>query len=286
VTATVARLLAAAEDRLRATSDTARLDAEIMLAHVLGVGRGNLLARADRVTTGAQAQAFEQLVSRRVAREPVAYLTGQRGFWSLDLLVDPRVLVPRPDTELLVELALDRVPAGGPPRVLDLGTGSGAIALAIASERPEACVVATDDSADALIAARANAVVLELDQVGFREGAWLDAVAGEAPFDVIVSNPPYLAESDPHLVGSELAFEPRDALVAGPTGLEALQVIACGAPAHLAPGGWLLLEHGFEQGATVRKLLAAAGLEGVETVRDLAGRERVTLGRAAPRATG
>ncbi|MCC7200281.1 MAG: peptide chain release factor N(5)-glutamine methyltransferase [Gammaproteobacteria bacterium] len=277
---TVEELLAAAAARLAPSSSSARLDAELLLAQAMRFSRPTLLARPAQPVDDAAAAGFEALVARRSAGEPIAYLVGHKAFWTLEIAVDPRVLVPRPETELLVELAIERIPAGEATRVLDLGTGSGAVAIAIASERPDADVVGVDASAGALTVARDNAASVEDVGVEFREGSWWGPVAGER-FDVIVSNPPYLAADDPHLADPALACEPRAALVAGPGGLEAIAEIAAGALAHLAPGGWLIVEHGFEQGEAVRKLFADAGLREVETRRDLAGLERATLGRAA-----
>lgn len=253
-------------------------DAEILLAHVLGASRSWLFAHAtDALPSGPQAR-FEDLVARRSAGEPVAYLIGHRGFWSLDLRVTPDTLIPRPETELLVELALERLPRDVVSAVADLGTGSGAIALAIARERPQARVVATDASAAALAVARANAEAHHLDQVDFRCGAWC-APLGHERFDLIASNPPYIAEADPHLGQGDLRFEPRGALAAGAEGLDDIRVIVRDARAHLVDGGWLLLEHGLDQGAAVRALLADAGFDDVATHRDLETRDRVTLGR-------
>ena len=232
----------------------------------------------------ADIRRFHELVERRLAGEPVAYLTGRRGFWSLDLAVTPETLIPRPETELLVELALERVPEETSARLLDMGTGSGAIALALARERPGAEVTATDRSAGALEVASRNALGHDIANVRFVQGDWYQPVAG-ARFDLIASNPPYIADGDAHLARGDLRFEPAGALSSGRDGLDALRVIAGGAAAHLQPGGWLLVEHGLEQGAAVRALFVAAGLESVETARDLEDRERVTFGRL-PGATG
>jgi release factor glutamine methyltransferase len=272
---TVAEALANARHRLVA-SDSAELDAELLLATVLGLRRARLLMDDRRALAPDDAARFATLVERRAAGEPVAYLTGHRGFWTLELEVTPDVLVPRPETELLVELALARLPQGH-CRVLDLGTGSGALALAIAAERPEATVDAVDESPAAIAVARRNAGHAGIGNVRFGVGHWFGPVGGRQ-YHVIVANPPYLAADDPHLPA--LAFEPRSALVAGPTGLEALAEIAVAAPAHLRPGGWLLAEHGEAQGAAVRRLFSDAGLAGVATFRDLAGLERATVGQA------
>nr|MDQ2702513.1 peptide chain release factor N(5)-glutamine methyltransferase [Pseudomonadota bacterium] len=223
-------------------------------------------------------EAYATLVARRIGGEPVAYLTGRRGFRHLELRVTPDTLVPRAETELLVELALERLPPQQASRIADLGTGSGAIALALASERPRATVLATDASAAALAVARANAGDLGIDNVEFRAGDWFAPLAGER-FDLIASNPPYIALGDPHLDEGDLRFEPPAALSSGPDGLDAIRTIVRGAAAHLSPGGWLLLEHGWDQGGAVRVLLVAAGFDDVSTARDLEQRDRVTLGR-------
>lgn len=269
--------LASATARLRHTSETPDLDAGLLLAHVLGRPRSYLVAHSGDALADADAAAFAGLVERRRDGEPVAYLTGRKGFWSLELEVAPAVLVPRPETELLVELALARLPPETGLRAADLGTGSGAIALALASERQRLAVVATDAQPTALAVARSNAARLQLGNVEFREGDWFGAFTAGERFDLLVSNPPYVAAGDPHL--ADLCHEPRAALAAGEDGLDALRRIAVGAPAHLLPGGHLLLEHGADQGPAVRGLLLEAGFEDVETHSDLAGHDRVTLGR-------
>ena len=262
---------------LRIGGTDARLDAELLLAHALGASRASLYAWPERVPDAAQRAAFERLVDARARGEPIAYLTGHREFWSLDLAVTPDVLIPRHETELLVELALQRIPRERAVRVADLGTGSGAIALAIARERPLARVTATDASAAALDVARANAERLGIGNVAFAMGNWFAAV-GDARFDVVVSNPPYIAAGDSHLGEGDLRFEPAPALASGADGLDAIRRIAAEAPAHLAGAGALLLEHGFDQSARVRALLDAAGFEHVASVGDHAGHERVTHG--------
>ena len=253
-------------------------DADLLLAHALGRSRAWLLAHADDAIAAADATRFQALVERRAAGEPVAYLIGSRGFWTLELAVTPATLVPRPETELLVELALERIPADAEARIADLGTGSGAIALAIARERPRARVVATDASVEALAVARENARRNRIGNVEFRHGDWLQPLAGER-FDLIASNPPYIALGDPHLGEGDLRFEPALALSSGSDGLDAIRVIVGAAPSHLRAGGWLLLEHGWQQGEAVRALLRDGGFVDVATERDLEQRERVTLGR-------
>lgn len=253
--------------------DSPRLDAEILLADVLGVDRITLYTDHHRPLSASETDAYRATIARRGAREPVAYITGRRGFRRLDLAVTPAVLVPRPETELLVEWVVEVAPNGG--RVLDWGTGSGALALAVADERPDVQVTGIDRSPDALAVARAN------DPAGGVTWAASDgfaALSGER-FDVIAANPPYLSEAELAGAPPELSFEPVGALVAGPTGLEALESIARGAPAHLAPGGWLVTEVGFAQATRVCELLSDARLVDVGSRRDLAGTERAVGGR-------
>jgi release factor glutamine methyltransferase len=254
------------------------VDAQWLLVHALGKPRSWLYAHGDDIADAALVARFEALVARRVAGEPVAYLTGRRGFWSFDLEVTPATLIPRVETELLVELALARLPLDRELRIVDLGTGSGAIALALAHERPRARVVATDASDAALAVARDNANALGIGNIEFRRGDWLAPLAGEG-FDLIASNPPYIASDDPHLGVGDLRHEPEAALASGRDGLDAIREIVRDAPAHLVRDGWLLLEHGLEQGCAVRNLLDAAGFVDVATEHDLEGRDRVTLGR-------
>jgi len=264
--------------RFAAVSSSAPLDAEILLAHVLGLSRAALASQSGLVLEPSQSEALEELALRRMAGEPVAYLTGRREFWSLELEVTPDVQVPRPETELLVELALAALAPLSRPAVLDLGTGSGAIALAIARERTDAAVTAVDASGAALAVAKRNAGRLRIDNVCFLQGSWYEPVSG-ARFDAIVSNPPYVAEDDAALAA--LAHEPRLALVADNDGLGAIAEICGGTLKHLASGGSLLVEHGAQQGAAARDLMSRAGLVGIATHRDLASLERVTRGTAA-----
>jgi len=254
-------------------------EARLLLLHVLGQAPAWLFSH-DRDLIGADAaRRFGELVIRRAAGEPVAYLTGSRGFWTLELAVTPATLIPRPETELLVEQALARLPDDGRPlRVADLGTGTGAVALAIAAERPQALVVATDLLGPTLAVAVGNAQRNGIGNVSFRRGSWYRAL-GQDRFDVIVSNPPYIRADDVHLQQGDVRFEPPPALASGEDGLDAIRIIAAGASDHLVPGGWLLVEHGWHQGAEVRGLFSAAGLEAVATVADLEGRDRVSLGR-------
>lgn len=256
----------------------ARADAEILLAHLLCRDRTWLFLHVDDPLDAAAVARFEAVVARRRAGEPVAYLVGQRGFWRFDLEVTSDTLIPRADTECLVEQALAHLPVDRALRLLDLGTGSGAIALALALERPRASVVAVDLSAGAAAVARRNAQRLGLAaRVEVREGAWFAPVAGER-FDLIASNPPYIESDDPHLVEGDLRFEPRTALASGADGLDDLRILVRDAPAHMEAGGWLLVEHGWRQGAAVRALFEAAGFNDVATATDLEGRDRVTSG--------
>ena len=256
----------------------ARHEAELMLLHVIGRDRAWLFAHGDSALADADASAFDALLARRIAGEPVAYLIGHRGFWTLDLQVSPATLIPRPETERLVELALERLPADTPWRIADLGTGTGAIALALASERPQARVVATDVSEGALAIARTNAVSNGIANVEFHHGSWWTPLRGEC-FHLVASNPPYIADGDAHLAQGDLRFEPATALSSGTDGLDAIREIVGEAPTHLMPGGWLLLEHGWDQGAAIRMLMSAAGFVDVATEPDLEQRDRVTLGR-------
>lgn len=254
-----------------------RAEAEILLGHALGRSRAWLAAHVEADVGAAEGAAYRGLLVRRARGEPVAYLVGSRGFHAIELRVTPDVLIPRPETELLVDLALQRIPPDATCALADLGTGSGAIALAVAHARPRARLLATDASSEALDVARGNAERLGLRNVQFALGDWYAAV-GCTKFDGIVANPPYVVESDPHLECGDLRFEPRNALASGVDGLDAIRTLVDGAQAHLHASGWLLLEHGFDQGTAVRRLLAAAGHAGIFTARDLGGRERVSGG--------
>ncbi|MEO7252595.1 MAG: peptide chain release factor N(5)-glutamine methyltransferase [Arenimonas sp.] len=258
--------------------DSPRADAELLLAAAVGRTRSWLYAHSDTRMDPAAHSRFSELLRRRSLGEPVAFILGSREFWSLELKVTVDTLIPRPETELLVELALALLPQRTTMTVLELGTGTGAIALAIAHERPQARVAATDAVAATLDVARKNASCHGMTRVRFALGDWYQAVAGER-FGLIVSNPPYIADADPHLLRGDLRFEPRRALVSGSDGLDAIRVIAAAAPQHLTAGGHILLEHGFAQGGKVRELLSRAGLVDVRTHLDLEGRERVTAGR-------
>ena len=274
---TVTDLLAWGQSRL--SGDEARREAELLLVHALERERAWLFAHARDVVDANVAGRFSALIAERVRGVPVAHLLGEWGFWTLRLRVTADTLIPRPETELLVEAALDRLPSDRVLRIADLGTGTGAIALALARERPSATAVATDASAAALSVAQANAARNGVANVEFRLGDWFVPLQGQR-FDLIASNPPYVAAGDPHLHRGDLRFEPASALASGNDGLDAIRIIAAAAPAHLCADGWLLLEHGYDQGGAVRALLSAAGFHTIETLRDLEARDRVTLGRA------
>ena len=253
------------------------LENRILLCEATGLSRVQLITQGDRALTPDEAQRLDTLIARRLAGEPIAYIVGRREFFGLDFQVGPAVLIPRPDTELIVELALERLPQG-PARLLDMGTGSGAIAVAVAHTRPDADVTALDVSPDALAVAQANAAANGA-RVRFLESSWFDALAAFDTFDVIASNPPYIAAGDEHLAQGDLRFEPVGALTDHADGLSALRIIVAGGARHLVPGGWLLLEHGYDQAAAVRALLAKAGYTDVQSWQDLAGIERVSGGR-------
>lgn len=253
-------------------------EARLLLSAASGFSQASIVASPERELPEEVRLRFEETGARRRSGEPVAYILGRREFYGLPLAVNAAVLIPRPETELLVEFALERLSASASARVLDLGTGSGAVALAIRRNRPNAHVVAVEASAAALVVARRNSASLGI-HVDLRHGLWFEPVQGER-FDLIVSNPPYVAEGDSHLGEGDLRFEPRSALVAGPDGLDDIRRIVAGAGAHLATGGWIALEHGHDQASRVRALLADSGLREVESRLDLAGIERLTFGRA------
>ena len=265
-------LLCAARSRIDA------VDAQWLLAHACARPRGWIYAHGDEFVDATTQARFMELVERREAGEPVAYLVGTRGFWNFDLLVTPATLIPRGETELLVEIALAHLPPMGRSSIVDLGTGSGAIAIALARERPHALVVAVDASEAALMVARTNAISLGVNSISFWRGDWCHAL-GDARFDMIVSNPPYIAADDPHLREGDLRFEPGAALASGLDGLDAIRSIIEQAPMHLVSDGWLMLEHGSTQAEAVRALLAHAGFADIDSARDLEHRERVTYAR-------
>jgi len=258
-------------------SPTARLDAELLLAAALGKSRSYLHTWPEKIVSSEAAQAFADFLQRRRGGEPVAYILGQQGFWKLDLEVAPHTLIPRPDTELLVEAALELLPQAS-ASVLDLGTGSGAIALALASERPSWQVTAVDRVPEAVALAERNRQRLGLDNATVLSSHWFSALE-DRRFQLIISNPPYIASTDPHLAQGDVRFEPASALVAGTDGLDDLRLIIAQAPAHLEADGWLMLEHGYDQAEAVRELLSAQGFSEVHSRTDLGGHQRISLGR-------
>lgn len=263
----------------RIPGDTARLDAEVLLSHVLDRPRSWLYTWPETHLTPEQATHFEQLLTRRQSGVPVAYLVGEREFWSLPLKVNDSTLIPRPDTEVLVECAIALLDLNT-ASVLDLGTGTGAIALALASESDNWSVTGVDQSSDAIKLAKENAANLGLD-VRFLQSDWFSAVPPQG-FDMILSNPPYISESDPHLKQGDVVYEPTSALVSGIDGLDDIRKILTQAPAYLKPNGWLLLEHGWTQAAEVAELLQQAGFSAIATRQDLGGQDRVTLAQWCP----
>ena len=275
----VSETLAAATGTLAARVESPRLEAEILLAHVLSIDRAGLVARPEAEIPADEKSRYEALIARRVEGEPVAYLTGTKEFWSMDLEVSCDVLIPRPETERLVEAALERLQPETASRVADLGTGCGAVALAIGRERPGARIVATDLSPRALALARRNLSRWGIANIRLLSSDWLEAIV-ERAFDLIVTNPPYVPDSDPHLDQGGLPREPRLALASGPDGLVAIRAIVAGARSRLSEQGSLLLEHGFDQGPAVRALLKTGGYREVFTLEDYAGLERISGGRA------
>lgn len=274
-------------DHLLAHSRLPRAEARLLLERASGQRREWLLAHGERPLGTSVCEYFLSLNARREKGEPIAYLLGEREFHGHTFHVDARVLIPRPETELLVDEAIARAPKGA--RIIDLGTGSGAIAISLALARPDLMIVASDASDDALALAQHNAERLQVPRkrLQWRQGDWWEAAASGERFALVIANPPYIAESDPHLLAGDLRFEPRAALASGPDGLGALSIIIAGSAPRLAPGGWILLEHGWNQAASVRHLLGARGLVDVASLNDLAGHERVSLARApacAPRA--
>ncbi|WP_323886795.1 peptide chain release factor N(5)-glutamine methyltransferase [Aeromonas caviae] len=262
-----------------ASGESPRADADALLCHLLDCRRSYLMTWPEHELDAAQQATLAGWLARRLNGEPIAHLIGEREFWSLPLKVSPATLIPRPDTEVLVEQALARLP-GGPCALLDLGTGTGAIALALKSERPDADVWAVDRMPAAAALARTNSAALGLP-IEVRDGSWFAPLSDAPRFAMIVSNPPYIDGTDPHLHEGDVRFEPRSALVAEEQGLADIRLIVTQAPARLVPGGWLLLEHGWDQGEAVRQLLLQQGYVQVETVRDYGDNERVTLGRLA-----
>lgn len=276
--ATIETLLDSATARLGATSDSARLDAELLLAQALDKPRSHLRARPELSVDEGSQREFDRLLMARLQGIPLAYLAGEREFWSLPFKLTRDTLIPRPETELLVQTALECIPGDAAWKIADLGTGCGVIALTLASERLLCRVTATDISKQTLDVARENGARLSLGNVEFVAGNWFEALS-EKRYNLIASNPPYVCAGDPHLDEGDVRFEPRRALVSGVDGLDAIRHIIGSAPAFLLPGGWLLLEHGYDQAETIRGLFAAQQFKDIRSVRDLAGHERVTLGQ-------
>lgn len=272
-----AQLKRAVEQLNAAGSDSPHIDAAVLLCHVLDKPRSYLLTWPEKALDDAQLAAFEAVMARRLQGEPVAYIIGEREFWSLPLKVAPHTLIPRPDTERLVELALDKIPAGACD-VLDLGTGTGAIALALASERRDIAVTGIDLRPEAAALAEENRSTLHISNARFLSGSWYSPLTADDRFAVIVSNPPYIDEADPHLDQGDVRFEPKSALVADDNGLADIRIISEQGRQHLHTGGWLLMEHGFEQGPAVQEILHALGYQQVSTAQDYAGLDRVTMG--------
>ncbi len=275
---TVGAALRKALHELELTSPTPRLDAEVLLMHVCGLDRSGLITRHEMALIGQQQQKLYSLLDRRKHGEPVAYLTGTREFWSMELCVTSATLIPRPETELLVEKALEHVPHDATWTIADLGTGSGAIALAIAKERPRCRVIATDISPAALKVARSNVAKFGLTNIEFREGSWFEPLT-DIKLDMIVSNPPYISISDPHLKQGDVRHEPATALIAGTDGLDAIRHMAQYAREVLKPGDWLLFEHGWDQAVAVGELLRQNDYSDMVYHHDLAGHARITVCR-------
>ncbi len=278
---TIQQAVCNCQQRLIENSDSPQLEVEVLLAHVLQSNRTYLRTWPEKLLTTQQLAQLEGFIERRNNGEPIAYITGEREFWGMSLHVSPDTLIPRPETETLVELALERIPRDAEWQIADLGTGSGAIALAIARERPRCLVLATDISPAALAMARHNATRLGLDNLRFADGAWCTALGNER-LEMILSNPPYVAPGDPHLQQGDLRFEPPAALASADNGLADIRQICQTAHQHLREPGWLLLEHGYDQGAAVPALLREAGYRDILTVQDFAGQERVSLGAWRP----
>jgi len=276
---TITEILHTAQLQLAPVYDTARLDCELLLAYILKKSRTWLHTWPEHHLTPEEQEQFLQLIRQRQNGTPVAYLTGKCEFWSLTLEVDPATLIPRPETELLVEQVLERAPPDTNLQIADLGTGSGAIALSIATELPKCRIVATDRCRTALVTARRNASKYGLTNITFRAGDWYQPLADEQ-FDIIVSNPPYVASGDPHLQHGDVRFEPQRALAAGTDGLDAIRILIHNGRKHLQTGGWLLIEHGFKQGSAVNHLFQQSGYNSIQCYPDLAGQNRISAGQA------
>ncbi|MCP3672221.1 MAG: peptide chain release factor N(5)-glutamine methyltransferase [Gammaproteobacteria bacterium] len=279
-TTTIALALELAIEKLADIPDTIpRLEAEVLLSSLLDKPRTYLVAWPEMQLSPEQTESFISMLERRTTHEPIAYITGYREFWSLNFEVTPDTLIPRPETETLVELTLEHIPHGIPLNIADLGTGSGVIAAAIASERPQCSILATDLSPSTLRVAERNFHRLGLNNIQTALGEWCHALPPGKPFDIIISNPPYVAEGDGHLAQNGLPWEPQLALRSGDDGLDDISRIITCTPNHITSGGWLILEHGFDQGERVRSLLEQAGFSAIHTSHDLSGHDRVTAGR-------
>jgi len=276
---TFAAILQTASAQLVEISDSPRLDAEILLGLVTGKTRTHFRAWPDKDLGEMEENSFQALLNQRLQGRPIAHITGKREFWSRDFIVTPDVLIPRPETELLIELALEHIPAKQSARIADLGTGSGAIAITLALELPQGSVIALDLSSDALNIAKQNATCLGASNIRFLLSDWFAALPSSDGFDLIVSNPPYIAEDDPHLALGDVRFEPLLALTSGPDGLDAIRRIVGEAFGRLKPGGWLLFEHGYDQAEAACELLQTAGFEAVASFQDLQGHGRVSGGK-------
>ena len=275
---TISQALSEARHRLQATSPSPAVDASILLCHVLGCSPGHLIAWPDNQLSPHQATQFNNILQQRIEGKPVAYITGEREFWSLSLKVTSDVLIPRPETETLVEFVLEKFSSSPALTVADLGTGSGAIACALAVERPAWNIIATDSSTEALDIARHNASAHKLENIRFVHGQWLEPLS-ELDFDLIISNPPYIAIEDPHLAQGDVRFEPEAALASGKQGMDAITHLALQAGQRLKDGGWLIVEHGYDQQQLVYDCFLQGGFEDILQLTDLAGQPRVTAGR-------
>ena len=278
---TVAAYLDLGRDSLARNTSVPDLEAQVLLAAVLHRPRSFLFAHPEKELSNAEQQTYRGWLQERRAGKPIAYILGTREFWSMSLTVNEQVLIPRPETELLVETTLDVIPAGSRGNLLELGTGSGAISLAIKKERPDLTIRAIDNDKSALSVARGNGEALNIS-VDWRFGDWLDQEV-ESEYVAIVSNPPYVASTDPHLTTGDVAWEPRSALDGGQDGLGPIRTIVATSPRHLIPGGYLLLEHGYDQREAVQRLMSRHGFSAVRTKLDLEGNPRVTLGQTPPR---
>ena len=278
----IEQILRQAEQSLATVSDSARLDAEVLLATVLDKNRSYFIAFPEHVLSDIQHAEFQHLLTKRQNGQPIAHITGQREFWSLELDVNEHTLIPRPDTEVLIEFVLQQFPQQS-LNVADLGTGSGAIAIALSSEKPDWHIVATDKSEQALETAQNNAKKHNCQHIDFRQGSWFEALGTQLPdsgrFDLIISNPPYIPEQDPHLQQGDVRFEPVSALASGSDGLDDIRHLIKQAPNHLSKNGWLILEHGYDQKQAIYQLFSQAGYEHIVQIDDYAGNPRVSAGQ-------